>query len=121
MAQTIKEERLRWVLPIVKKQVRLVDAAKLCPHGKRSLERWVAAYKRGAEEAPEPRSTEPKVQPNETAIAIKEEVIALRKKKKVCALKLHWKLKKQESFFRCERSAKSSRMKDSYGSTARRK
>jgi len=95
MAKTVKEERLRWVLPIVRKEVRLVDAMKLCPHSKRSLERWVAAYKRGKEEALEPRSTEPKAQPNETKIAIKEEIIALRKKKKVCALKLHWKLKKQ--------------------------
>src|SRR3989344_274407 len=95
MAKTVKEERLRWVLPIVRKEVRLVDAMKLCPHSKQSLERWVAAYKRGKEEALEPRSTEPKAQPNETKIAIKEEIIALRKKKKVCALKLHWKLKKQ--------------------------
>lgn len=95
MAETVKEERLRWVLPIVRKEVRLVDAAKLCPHGKRSLERWVAAYKSGGEQALEPRSTEPKRQPNETPIAIKEEVVALRKKKKVCALKLHWKLEKQ--------------------------
>lgn len=95
MAKTIKEERLRWVVPIVKKEVRLIDAAKLCPHGKRSLERWVAAYKRSGEKALEPRSTEPNVQPNETPIAIKEAVIALRKKKRLCAQKLHWKLKKQ--------------------------
>jgi transposase InsO family protein len=95
MAQTIKEERLRWVLPIVNKQVRLVDIAKVCPYSKRSLERWVAAYKRGGEDALEPKSTEPKHQPNETTIAIKETVITLRKKKRVCALKLHWKLKKQ--------------------------
>ena len=86
---------MRWVLPIAREEVRLVDAAKICPHGKRSLERWVAVYKRGGEEALEPRSTEPKAQPNETPIAIKEEIIALRKKKKLCALKLHWKLKKQ--------------------------
>ncbi len=95
MAVTIKEERLRWVLPIARKEVRLVDAAKLCPHGKRSLERWVAAYKRDGEAALEPRSTEPNVQPNETPIAIKEEVVALRKKTKLCAQKLHWKLAKQ--------------------------
>src|SRR3989344_2535254 len=95
MAKTIKEERLRWVLPIVRKEVRLVDVAKVCPHGKRSLERWVAVYKRGGEQTLEPRSTEPKRQPNETPIAIKEDIIALRKKKKVCALKLHWKLKKR--------------------------
>src|SRR5208337_1692980 len=95
MAKTIKEERLRWVLPIARKEVRMVDVAKVCPHGKRSLERWLAAYRIGGEDALEPRSTEPKHQPNETPIAIKETVIALRKKKKVCALKLHWKLQKQ--------------------------
>lgn len=95
MAKTIKEERLRWILPIVRKEVRLVEVMRVCPHGKRSLERWVAAYKRGGETGLEPLSTEPKHQPNETPIAIKEEIITLRKKKKLCALKLHWKLKKQ--------------------------
>lgn len=95
MATTVKEERLRWVLPIVRKEVRLSDAAKLCPHGKRSLERWVAAYKSGGEKALEPRSTAPKAQPHETAISLKEKVIALRKKTKLCALKLHWKLEKE--------------------------
>jgi hypothetical protein len=44
MAKTIKEERLRWVLPIVRGEMRLVDVAKVCPHSKRSLERWVAVY-----------------------------------------------------------------------------
>ena len=95
MAKTIKEERLRWILPIARKEAKLIDVAKVCPHGKRSLERWVAAYKEGGEEALEPKSTAPKRSPKETAIAIKETVIALRKKEKVCALKLHWKLRKE--------------------------
>src|SRR3989344_5464774 len=42
MAKTIKEERLRWVLPIAGKELKLVDAARACPYGKRSLERWLA-------------------------------------------------------------------------------
>lgn len=95
MTKTIKEERLRWVLPIIKKEVRLIDVAKICPHGKRSLERWVAAYKKHGEKALEPRSTEPKTQPNETSIAIKERIIEIRKKTKKCALKIHWQLKKE--------------------------
>lgn len=45
MVKTIKEERLRWVLPIVRKEFKLKDAAKVCPHSKRGLERWVALYK----------------------------------------------------------------------------
>lgn len=95
MAKTIKEERERWVLPIIKKEVKLVDAAKVCPHSKRSLERWVAAYKEGGEAALEPKSTEPKSQPNETPIRIKERVIEVRKKTKKCALKIHWQLQKE--------------------------
>ena len=95
MAKTIKEERLRWVLPIVKKEVKLVSVAKVCPHGKRSLERWVAAYQTGGEDALEPKSTEPKTQPNETPIRIKERVIEIRKQTKKCALKIHWQLEKE--------------------------
>jgi transposase InsO family protein len=95
MAKTIKEERLRWVLPIVAKEIKLTDAAKVCPHGKRSLERWLQAYKKGGEEALEPKSTRPKTQPNETAIRIKERVIELRKKTNKCSLKLKWSLEKE--------------------------
>src|SRR3990167_5821579 len=95
MAETIKEERLRWVFPIVRKEARLVDVAAVCPHGKRSIERWVAAYKRGGEAALEPQSTRPKTNSKETEISIKERVIALRKKTKLCAIKLHWRLEKQ--------------------------
>ena len=51
MAKTIKEERLRWVKPIAEKRVKLVNVSKVCPHSKRSLERWVAVYKRGGEKA----------------------------------------------------------------------
>lgn len=95
MAKTIKEERLRWVLPIVKKEIKLVDAARVCPYGKRSLERWVAAYKKQGEAALEPRSTRPRTHLWETPICIKERVIALRKETKLCALKLKWKLTKE--------------------------
>jgi transposase InsO family protein len=95
MAKTIKEERLRWVLPIINKEIKLVDLAKVCPYGKRSLERWVAAMRAGGEEALEPKSTEPKTQPNETPISIKERVIEVRKQTKKCALKIHWQLRKE--------------------------
>jgi transposase InsO family protein len=95
MAKTIKEERLRWVLPIVKKEIKLIDAAKVCPYGQRSLERWVAAYRAHGEDGLAPRSTEPKHCEGETAIGIKERVIAIRKKTKKCALKIHWQLEKE--------------------------
>lgn len=98
MAETVKEERLRWVLPVAKREIQLIDIAKVCPYGKRTLERWLAAYKHSGASALEPRSTRPKTSPNETPIAIKEEVITLRKKRKRCALKLKWQLAKKGIF-----------------------
>jgi transposase InsO family protein len=95
MSKTIKEERLRWVLPIARKEIKLKDAAKVCPYGKRSLERWVAIYKRCGEVGLEPRSTARRTQENETPIRIKEHIIELRKQNKKCALKLHWQMKKE--------------------------
>lgn len=95
MATTIQEERLRWVLPIVTKEVNLCEVAKICPHGKRSLERWVAAYRKGGSEALIPHSTRPKTEPGETPIHMKERVISLRKKTGLCAKKLAWRLKKE--------------------------
>lgn len=95
MAKTIKEERLRWVLPIINNELKLVDVTKICPYGKRSVERWIAAYKQFGEAGLEPRSTEPKTQPKETPIRVKERVIEIRKKTKKCALKIHWQLQKE--------------------------
>src|SRR3990172_7003639 len=95
MSKTIIEERLRWVLPIAEGAIKLVDSARACPYGKRSLERWVAAYKKGGRDALEPRSTEPKTYRIETPIWLKEKVVALRKKTKKCALKIHWQLERE--------------------------
>lgn len=96
MAKTIKEERLRWVLPIIDKEIKLVDAAKVCPYSKRSLERWVAGYKKRGETGLEPESTEPKTQPKETPIWIKEKILETRKKTGKCALKIFWQMEKEE-------------------------
>lgn len=95
MPKTIKEERLRWVLPIYNKEIKLKDAAKVCPHSQRSLERWLAAYKKGRQAALEPRTTKPKTNPKEIRIRIKERIIELRKQTKKCALKLKWQLEKE--------------------------
>ena len=96
MPVNIKEERLRWVLPIIRKEVTLVYSAKVCPYGKRTLERWVARYKRDGEDGLNPTSTRPRTNPQETPIAIKERIIKLRKKRKLCALKLKWILEKEK-------------------------
>jgi transposase InsO family protein len=95
MPKNIIEERLRWVLPIVNKEIKLVDANKVCPHGKRTLERWVSLYKKYGEAGLVPKSTRPKSNPKETPIRIKERIIDLRKKTGKCALKLKWHLEKE--------------------------
>jgi transposase InsO family protein len=95
MPKTIKEERLRWILPIANKEVKINDVVKVCPHSKRTLERWLKMYREKGEEGLEPKSTRPHTQPNETPIRIKERVIELRKEKKVCAIKLKWQLQKE--------------------------
>jgi transposase InsO family protein len=103
MPKTIKEERLRWVLPIYKKEVRLVDVAKVCPHSKRSLERWLSNYRKYGEDGLIPKSTRPKTNPNETPIRTKERIIEIRKEKKECALKIKWDLE-DEGIFTHERT-----------------
>ena len=95
MAETIKEERMRWVLPITNREIRLVDAAKVCPYSKRTLERWVANYKKSGKKALEPRSTEPKQYNKETSIWLKEHIIRIRKETGKCAIKIHWQLQKE--------------------------
>lgn len=72
-----------------------MDAAKVCPHSQRSLERWLSSYKRYGEVGLEPKSTRPKTNPKETPIRIKERIIELRKDKNRCALKLKWQLEKE--------------------------
>ena len=92
MPKNIKEERLRWVLPIINKEIKLVDAAKICEYGKRTLERWVANYKESGEAGLEPESTRPKTNPNETPIRIKERIVEIRNDKHQCAKKIFWDL-----------------------------
>lgn len=95
MPKTIKEEWLRWVLPVCNKEIKLVDVVKVCPHSQRTLERWLSSYKKNGLDGLEPKSTKPKTNPKETSIRIKEKVIELRKETKLCAKKLKWKLEKE--------------------------
>jgi len=90
------EKRLKWVMPIIRKDIKLIDAANVFLGGRRTLERWVGLYKKFGEEGLAPRSTRPKSQPDETPIRIKERIIELRKETKLCAKKLNYKLKKKK-------------------------
>ena len=96
--ETFKEERLRWVLPIYHKQVKIDDVVKVCPFSKRTLERWLCAYRKRGEAGLDPKSTRPKTNPKDTPIYIKETVLAYRRETKLCALKMKWRLEKRGIF-----------------------
>lgn len=98
MANTIQEERWRWLKPIINKELKLVDVAKVCPHSERSLKRWKKVYEQSGMNGLIPKSTQPKTSPKETPIRLKELVIEKRHETKLCAKKIHWKLKKEGVF-----------------------
>lgn len=95
MSKNIKEERYRWIKPILEKEISIKNLVKVCPYGERSIKRWLKTFREEGLEALEPKSTRPKMEPNETPIWIKERVITLRKETGLCAQKLHWRLEKQ--------------------------
>ncbi len=92
MSHNIKEERVGWVLPISNKQIKIVDAVKVCPYSRRSLERWLTAYRQHGEAGLKPKSTRPKTNPKETPIGVKERIKEIRQEKGECALKIKWDL-----------------------------
>ena len=95
MIKSVKEERYRWIKPILDKEMKIVDLVKICPHSERSIKRWLKLFREGGVASLEPKSTKPKTQPNETSIRVKEQVIDKRKETNLCAKKIHWKLKKE--------------------------
>jgi transposase InsO family protein len=95
MPKSTKEEKLRWIKPIINKEISIKNMVKVCPFSERSLKYWLANFREYGIEGLENKSTRPKTNPKETPIRIKERIIELRKKKKRCALKLSWDLKEE--------------------------
>lgn len=95
MPKSTKEEKHRWIKPILDKEISIKDMAKVCPFSERSLKYWIAAFKEFGIDGLENKSRRPKTNPKETPIRIKERIIELRKKKKQCALKMMWDLKEE--------------------------
>lgn len=94
MAESIAAERLRWIKPILDKEIQAEQMVKVCPFSERTIKYWLAAFRKEGLKGLEPKSTRPKTCPWETPIAIKEQVLALRKDTSLAAIKLHWKLAK---------------------------
>lgn len=95
MPKTLIDERIRWVEPIASRKIKIVEAMQTFPYGKRTLERWLKAYKTFGPKGLIAKSTRPKSNPKDTPIRIKQRVIELRKEEKVCALTLRYKLEKE--------------------------
>ena len=92
MPKSTKEEKYRWIKPILNKEISIKDMSKVCPFSERSLKYWLAKFRKEGMKGLENKSTKPKTNPNETPIRIKEMIIGLRKDKKECAKKLSWHL-----------------------------
>jgi len=92
MPKSTKEEKFRWIKPIINGEISIKDMTKVCPFSERSLKYWLSAFREFGIEGLENKSTRPKSNPNETSIRIKERIIELRKSKKQCALKIMWDL-----------------------------
>lgn len=92
MPKSTKEEKFRWIKPILDKEISIKDMVKVCPFSKRSLKNWLAAFRKFGMEGLENKSTRPKSNPNETPIRIKEHIIEIRKDKNQCAKKICWDL-----------------------------
>ncbi|MCX6789623.1 MAG: integrase core domain-containing protein [Candidatus Gribaldobacteria bacterium] len=92
MPKSTKEEKFRWIKPILDKEISIKDMTKVCPFSERSLKYWLAKFKKFGLDGLENQSRRPKTNPNETPIRIKEKIIDLRLNKRQCALKIMWDL-----------------------------
>lgn len=92
MPKSTKEEKFRWIKPIMDKEISIKNMAKVCPFSERSLKYWIANYRKFGMEGLENKSRRPKSNPNETPIRIKEHIIEIRKDKNQCAKKICWDL-----------------------------
>lgn len=86
---------MRWIKPILNKEITIKQMTLVCPFSERSLKYWLSSFKRFGVSGLDNNSTRPKSQPQETPIRIKERIIELRKENKLCAKKLNYKLKKE--------------------------
>ncbi len=95
MPKSTKEEKYRWIKPILDKEVSIKDTAKVCPFSERSLKYWLSAFRTRGINGLENRSRRPKSNPKETLIRVKERIIELRKDKGKCSLKIMWYLEEE--------------------------
>jgi transposase len=79
MVKSVKEERFRWIKPILNKEISIKKMANICPFSIRTIENWLSNYRTNGINGLDNKSTKPKSHPSETPVRIKERVIELRK------------------------------------------
>lgn len=92
MPKSTKEEKYRWIKPILDKEISIKNMVKVCPFSERTIKYWLASFRENGMDGLENQSTRPKSNPNETPIRIKERIIELRRDKNQCAKKIDWDL-----------------------------
>ena len=92
MPKSTKEEKYRWIKPILDKEISIKAMTGVCPFSERCLKYWLADFRESGMDGLENKSTRPKTNPNETPIRIKERIIEIRNDKKQCAKKIFWDL-----------------------------
>lgn len=98
MPKSTKEEKYRWIKPILAKEITIRQMANICPFSQRSLKYWLSKYKKYGFDGLENKSTKPKSHPNETPIRIKNKILDLRQETRLSAIKLKWELAKEGLF-----------------------
>lgn len=92
MPNSTREEKYRWIKPILECSISIKDMAKVCPFSERALKYWLASFRKHGMAGLENKSTRPRTHPKEIPIRTRERIIELRKETKKCALKLGWDL-----------------------------
>ncbi|OIO06429.1 hypothetical protein AUJ26_00630 [Candidatus Falkowbacteria bacterium CG1_02_37_21] len=95
MPKSTRDEKYRWIKPILDKEISIKHLASVSPFSERTIKYWLARYRELGMIGLDNKSTRPKSQPKETPIRIKERIIEMRKENKLCAQKLWYKLKKE--------------------------
>lgn len=86
---------MRWIKPILAKELTIKQMADISPFSERALKYWLAAFRKYGEAGLINKTTRPLSHPNELPIRTKERIVELRRKTKLCAVKLNYKLAKE--------------------------
>ena len=95
MPKNIKEERYRWIKPIIEKRVTINKMADICPFSERTIKYWLKEFKDKGMEGLIPKSCKPKTNNKETPIWLKEKIREIRNRYGLGAKKIRWRLIKE--------------------------